>query len=298
MLRLSTGLRAATADTDSVREALTGGKIHIYNGVAPATADQAVPSSVTKLVTISFEGSATGLTLEADGDAVTKPASDSWYGTVTNAGVASWYRFVAPGDDGTESTTQARIQGDVAVTGASLNFGSIGFQVGQVKRLGQFRIRQGDFLEQPVVYRLTGSEVTPVDTDTTAEVEAVMAAEWPNAIYHMVDASYSIISSAQLQQLVTESGYTYGTWVEELRDCDEFAGILWGWFQTVQPGNIAIGMASLTYTEAAIPAAHVALLCVCSDGLFWVENDGNVYEHAVDGLPGKNTNLDVRWVVM
>ena len=53
-----------------------------------------------------------------------KPTGEVWSGVNVAAGPASFYRHVAPGDDGTLSTTQARVQGRIATAGADMNFTS------------------------------------------------------------------------------------------------------------------------------------------------------------------------------
>ena len=50
-----------------------------------------------------------------------KNASETWQGTNVASGTATFFRHVASGDDGTASTTQARMQGTVDVAGADLN---------------------------------------------------------------------------------------------------------------------------------------------------------------------------------
>jgi hypothetical protein len=48
-------------------------------------------------------------------------SSDTWSGTVAATGVAGYFRDVMPDDDGTESTSQLRVQGTISTSGSELN---------------------------------------------------------------------------------------------------------------------------------------------------------------------------------
>lgn len=124
-IKTSTGLRSSLLSTGSLRSVLNLGFINIYAGDVPASADAAL-GSATLLVTISNASTATGLTLEATATAgvIAKEPSEVWSGVNGASGVASFYRHVAPGDDGLESTEQARIQGTAAVFGGDMNLTS------------------------------------------------------------------------------------------------------------------------------------------------------------------------------
>ena len=78
------------------------------------------------MVTISLNSTATGLTLQtaATGGVIAKATAETWSGINAAGGVATYYRHVAPGDTGALSTTEARIQGSIAVIGADMNLTS------------------------------------------------------------------------------------------------------------------------------------------------------------------------------
>jgi hypothetical protein len=128
-LKASTGLRDAMLDSDSLRGAMEGGNggcIRVYSGTPPATADDAVTG--TLLLTITTSGITTGtagstLILSAPSGGVVSKEATAWTGTAVATGVPTYFRHVASLDDGTLSTTQKRIQGDVGLVGAVLNFG-------------------------------------------------------------------------------------------------------------------------------------------------------------------------------
>jgi hypothetical protein len=140
-LKVSTGLRNAMLATSSLKAALNLGFIKIYTGTVPATADAALDGTNTLLTTISNGSTATGLTLDvASGGVLPKTPAEVWSGLNANSGTASFYRHVAPGDDGTASTTQARLQGTVATAGAELNLTNPTLTSGQTQGIDYYSI--------------------------------------------------------------------------------------------------------------------------------------------------------------
>ena len=123
-LKLSTGLRNKLMDTGSLKATMALGFLDIYSGAAPADADAAATG--VKLCRISGASGATGLSFDTSAAAgiISKPSGVVWSGTNLATGSASYYRHVAVGDDALLSTSQARIQGNVATVGADLNLSS------------------------------------------------------------------------------------------------------------------------------------------------------------------------------
>lgn len=117
-IKSSTGLAAALITTSDLKTIFDGGLIKFYDGTEPATADAAVAGSL--LWTVSVGGDGTGLTFEntPSGRAMVKTVAESWSGATT-AGTVTYWRLVAAGDDGTLSTTQARVQGNCGSTAGS-----------------------------------------------------------------------------------------------------------------------------------------------------------------------------------
>jgi hypothetical protein len=113
-LKLSTGLRNAMLDSSNLRTTMNGGLIKVYDGTVPATADAAL-SGNTLLCTFSLNSTGAGINFDttATGDTLAKAPAEVWAGDPAATGTATFYRHVASGDDGTLSTTQARIQGEV-----------------------------------------------------------------------------------------------------------------------------------------------------------------------------------------
>lgn len=123
--KFSTGLRNAMLATGSLKATLDGAKLKIYAGTLPATADESI-GSATLLCTVSNDATATGLTFATSASAgvISKTVSEIWRGVNSASGTATFYRIETASDDGSLSTTFPRIQGDIAVAGASLNLSS------------------------------------------------------------------------------------------------------------------------------------------------------------------------------
>jgi len=113
-LKLSTGLRNAMLDSSNLRTTMNGGLIKVYDGTVPATADAAL-SGNTLLCTFSLNSTGAGINFDttATGDTLAKAPAEVWAGNPAVTGTGTFYRHVAVGDDGTLSTTQARIQGEL-----------------------------------------------------------------------------------------------------------------------------------------------------------------------------------------
>ena len=120
-LKASTGLRNKLLDTNPLRTVMNLGFIKIYSGAVPTDADAAVTG--TLLVTISNASGGTGLTFAASAAAgvIAKTSGETWSGVNAAGGVASYYRHVASGDTGAVSTTEARVQGLIGVSGSDMN---------------------------------------------------------------------------------------------------------------------------------------------------------------------------------
>lgn len=138
------GLRFSEGASDSVlakiKADFDGGFIDVYTGAPPASASQA-PTG-TKLGTFTLDGDGvTGLTFDApSGRTLSKPTAAVWRATGIAAGTAGWFRLRQPSDTGVESTTEKRIDGLVARTGADLNMTNTVFAVGSPHTIDTCRI--------------------------------------------------------------------------------------------------------------------------------------------------------------
>jgi UDP-N-acetylglucosamine enolpyruvyl transferase len=124
-IKTSTGLRNALLDTGSLKSTFNLGFLKIYAGTVPADADASL-GSATLLCTVSVNSTGTGITFaaSASGGTIVKNSGEVWSGVNVATGTASFYRLVTAGDTGGASTTEARIQGTVATSGADLNLTS------------------------------------------------------------------------------------------------------------------------------------------------------------------------------
>ena len=113
-LKLSTGLRNGMLDSADFKTQMDGGLIKVYDGTVPATADAALAGN-TLLCTFSLNSTGTGINFDttATGDTIAKAPAEVWAGDPVVTGTGTFYRHVAVGDDGTLSTTQPRVQGEL-----------------------------------------------------------------------------------------------------------------------------------------------------------------------------------------
>lgn len=126
---ISTGLRNKLLGTDSLKSALAGGFVHIYGcdpANVPTSADAAIDTNHTLLVTLYGDGSANGLNLGTPADGViSKDPNEMWSGQVLASGTARFFRYVGPADTGASSSTEPRLQGTVARVGGHLNLSKV-----------------------------------------------------------------------------------------------------------------------------------------------------------------------------
>lgn len=138
-MQASTGLRNKLLDTGSLKATLALGNIKIYGGAIPANADAAV--SGTLLCTITVNSSGTGISMIASAvNGVLSKAAEVWSGVNAASAAATYFRHVAVGDDGTLSTTQARIQGTVGTAGADLNISSTSLTSGATQTIDFYNV--------------------------------------------------------------------------------------------------------------------------------------------------------------
>lgn len=141
MAKFSTGLRTKMLDTGSLKASLALAVLRIYSGAEPATADAAVTGTLLSEITVGGAGTGLSLGPTATAGVITK-ASETWSDTNNNAsGTAGYFRLVVlASDDGTLSTTQARVQGSVGTAGADLNLSSTSITAGGSQTIDYFSI--------------------------------------------------------------------------------------------------------------------------------------------------------------
>jgi hypothetical protein len=137
-LLASTGLRNKILETGSLKSILANGFIHVYYSTLaniPLSADDPIETAKhQKLLTVYGDGISSGLNLgTAANGAINKSPGETWAGPVLNTGNAVFFRFVGSADTGFASTTEARLQGRVGVSGAELNISSLALVAGNTQ---------------------------------------------------------------------------------------------------------------------------------------------------------------------
>ena len=143
--KVSTGLRNQMLVSGSLRAALLNGKIRVFTGSEPASADAA--ETGTLLCVIDKDGAGAGFSMDTtavDG-IVAKVVADVLKGTNLATGVAGYYRHVGSADTGAVSTTEPRIQGRVSTSGAEMNLGSTALVSGIEQPLDEYSINLPTF---------------------------------------------------------------------------------------------------------------------------------------------------------
>ena len=119
-MKLSTGLRNGLLVTGSLESLMASGKIKIYSGTVPATADDAL-GSATLLCTIDRSGSGINLDTTATNGTILKLGSETWSGVNAASGTGTFFRHATASDTGVSSTTEVRIQGTFGIAGCDMN---------------------------------------------------------------------------------------------------------------------------------------------------------------------------------
>lgn len=138
---VSTALRNALLATAGLDDSLNGGVIRMYTGTVPATADASIGTATLKC-TISLNDTGVGINFEATpvSGVLAKSSSEVWLGTVVAAGDYSFYRFSSLTDDGSESTTEKRLQGTIGVLNADLLVADLAKAIGEEQRIDTFYV--------------------------------------------------------------------------------------------------------------------------------------------------------------
>jgi hypothetical protein len=133
-LGLSTGAVAKLFDgTPAFQTVFDSGKVEIYSGTRPTSADDVVGAG-TLLASCPVD--ANSFAAVASGTIV---GTVPWQETAAIAGgVAQWFRLAAAGDTGVSSTTEARIDGDVAASGSDLNLSTTTIAINDQVTITQF----------------------------------------------------------------------------------------------------------------------------------------------------------------
>lgn len=121
-----------------IKASLNLGFINIYSGPQPTSADTGATG--TLLGTVSVDAGGTGLTFDAaSSGTISKAAAETWKFVGAAAGTAGWFRFwPAGGSPAGTSTSEARIDGSVAVSGADMNMTNVSIAISSPNTVDQF----------------------------------------------------------------------------------------------------------------------------------------------------------------
>ncbi len=140
-LSLSTGFRNGILDTNYLQQLLDAGEIRIYSGSAPSTADDTETGTLLVTInTVTGSGFDCHFQLTATAGVISKQ-TNTWDGVAVATGTAGYFRYCAStGDAGGTSTTEIRIQGAVATSGAELNMSSVSITSSATSTIDTFDI--------------------------------------------------------------------------------------------------------------------------------------------------------------
>lgn len=114
MAKLTNALRTALLGTQGVSELLTNGKIYVFAGTVPNSADDALTMGSTHTLLAVIDNGGSGIHFNTPTNGVlSKLNSETWSGTFAASGTPSFYRLCASGDNGQGAGGAAtyRIQG-------------------------------------------------------------------------------------------------------------------------------------------------------------------------------------------
>jgi len=123
-LRLSTGLVNGLMEESgkSLANLLDNGKMRIYTGSQPLSADAAETGTLLAVISSTCgTGAEDGLKYGTASSGVLPIGEPAWQGAVIAAGVAGWFRIYDENDVMGSNGTAVRLDGAIGVSGADLN---------------------------------------------------------------------------------------------------------------------------------------------------------------------------------
>jgi hypothetical protein len=145
-LRLSNGAKTGLANASGLKTLFNGGKMNIYTGGQPTTADLAETGSLLATITVASGAVSTaGLTFGTAAEGLLPKSADVWSGTCV-AGVAGYFRFYGTlgttglmGSSGTAGTG-IRLDGNVGVSGSDLVLSNTTLAAGATVTIDSFTL--------------------------------------------------------------------------------------------------------------------------------------------------------------
>lgn len=142
-LRLSTGTRNGLCGTLGIKELFNGGKINLYSGSQPATADTAESGSLLCTITLASGAVATaGLTFGTAATGSVPKSAGVWSGLVLASGVAGWFRLYGTAGTTGASSTEVRVDGNVGVSGSDMVLANSSLVAGATVTVDTFTLTQ------------------------------------------------------------------------------------------------------------------------------------------------------------
>jgi hypothetical protein len=141
-LRLSTGARNGLLGASGIETLFNGGKIRIYSGAQPASADYAETGSL--LVTITSTSGTPGVVFGTAANGVIPKEATVWSGVIAAAGNAGWFRLYGTAGTTGSSATEVRMDGNVGVSGSDLVLANPALVLNATLTLDQFSLTQAN----------------------------------------------------------------------------------------------------------------------------------------------------------
>jgi hypothetical protein len=141
-LRLSTGARNGLLGASGIETLFNGGKIRIYSGAQPASADYAETGSL--LVTITSTSGTAGVVFGTAANGVITKEATVWSGVIAAAGNAGWFRLYGTAGTTGSSATEVRMDGNVGVSGSDLVLANPALVLNATLTLDQFSLTQAN----------------------------------------------------------------------------------------------------------------------------------------------------------
>ncbi|GEM_PF-3759892 len=139
MLIVSSGYKRSILGTKSFADLFDGGEIRLFSGPRPASSDMGEPAApMARINTVGL--ASPGLRFVLADTYVVKPLNEVWNLFANKPGQVLWWRLVGPVDDGLDSITAARIDGDVGSTASpsDLTLTKTTFNAGDILQIDSF----------------------------------------------------------------------------------------------------------------------------------------------------------------
>lgn len=139
-IKLSTGARVSLLSTTDFQGTFNLCFIDVYSGSQPASADTAPTGTKLMTYTVNHDGSTGGTWDTAVAGVINKAAAEVWQAVGIVAGTAGYFRMRLAGDLGTTNTTDIRMDGSIASSGADFNMADTSVTVSSIYTIDSFPV--------------------------------------------------------------------------------------------------------------------------------------------------------------